>query len=214
MSDIRHRIVFPNQCHILTQADLDAFKGMYVWDDELKSRISTLFWLDLYGLLFAFGISPHEILDTVSELEQGKGRNATKSATPFKNLPLKGLWHKHYFSAHFLPKNISLGLGKNGAMRIIKEVMDPRKSPVVTEGMVRELARRVTHEPIEQRSASKQLTGEWIVYLPYGGQNYYLCCSTHDAGDEAIFDRIMQHCVTDFPDLPKWLAAVQATTQP
>jgi hypothetical protein len=213
MSDRCYRIVFPDQCHVLTQTELDAFRDLYVGDNELKSRISELFWLDVYCLLHAFGVSPFEMLDTIYELEQGNGRNGTKPATSFKNMPLKGLWHKHYFSAHFLARNILLGLGKNGAMRIIKEVMDPNKSPVVTQEMIKEVSYRIVHEPFEHRGASKQLTGEWLIYLPYNSKNHYLCCSTHYAGDQAIYDRIIQHCVPDFPDLADWIAAAQAAPQ-
>jgi hypothetical protein len=187
---------------------------MYVGDVELKSRMSTLFWVNIFALDFGCGVPPHAILDAVRELEDGKQRIATKPATPFKNMPLRGLWHKHYFCAHFLATNISLGLGKNGMMRIIKEVMDPRNSPVITEEMEWELLRRVTDEPFEQRSANKQLTGEWIIYLPHNGKNYYLCCGTHDDGDQAIYESIMQLCVIDFPDLPHWLAEVQPLHKP
>ena len=75
--------------------------------------------------------------------------------------------------------------------------------------MINELVRRVTNEPLEMRDAAKKLTGEWIVFLKHGGKNYYLCVNTHNAGDQVIYDRIMTHCVRDFPDLPAWLKAQQ-----
>ncbi|MGB7835558.1 MAG: hypothetical protein WBL84_25470, partial [Xanthobacteraceae bacterium] len=58
---------------------------------------------------------------------------------------------------------------------------------------------------LEVRNASKKLTGEWIVFLKRAGKNYYLCCNTHVAGDQVIYDRIAEHCVRDFPELPVWL---------
>jgi hypothetical protein len=58
--------------------------------------------------------------------------------------------------------------------------------PVITQKMITELAHRVTYEPFETGEAAKKLTGEWIIYLRHEAKNYYLCCSTHDAGAEFI----------------------------
>jgi hypothetical protein len=88
--------------------------------------------------------------------------------------------------------------------------MDPAKSTVITQEMIDELTHRVIHEPVETRDAQKKLTGEWIVYLRHEGKNYYLCCNTHEAGDQFIYDR-MENCVRDFPDLPAWLKAEQVS---
>jgi len=59
------------------------------------------------------------------------------------------------------------------------------------------------------RVETGKLTGEWIVYLNRESKNYYLCCTTHDAGDQAIYDRIMKHCPRDFPELTSWLKEAQ-----
>jgi hypothetical protein len=83
------------------------------------------------------------------------------------------------------------------------------KSPVITQEMITELAWRIAEEPFKEREAAKKLTGEWIIYLPHDGKKYYLCCSTHEAEDQSIYDRIMEHCVRDFPALPAWLKAEQ-----
>jgi hypothetical protein len=110
--------------------------------------------------------------------------------------------------------NIVLALGKTGLEKLVEEVMDPAKSNVITREMVNALAHRVANEPVEARSADKKLTGEWIVYLRHEGKNYYLCCNTHTmcvAGDHFIYDRIVQHCVRDFPDLLAWLKAAQTS---
>jgi hypothetical protein len=173
--------------------------------------MSELIWLDIYILDAAFGVSPRDVLIAIAEVEQGKQPSGVKPATQFKNMPLKGLWHKHYFSTHFLANNIVLALGKTGLEKLVNEVMDSAKSTVITQEMVNELAHRVAHEPVEARNADKKLTGEWIVYLRHEGKNYYLCCNTHGAGDQFIYERIMQHCVRDFPNLPAWLKAEQTS---
>jgi hypothetical protein len=193
----------------VTSRDLAKFREMYLGTSELTDRMSELIWLDIYILDAAFGAGTHEILRAIKDLEHGEPLSGVKPATQFENMPLKGLWHKHFFSAHFLVENIILGLGKTELERLVSEAMDAAKS---TAEMINELAHRVTHEPLETRNASKKLTGEWIVYLRHAGKNYYLCCNTHthDArGDQFIYDRIMEHCVRDFPLLPAWLKAQQ-----
>ena len=189
----------------VTSRDLAVFRTCFVGTTELANRMSELIWLDIYLLDATFGASPHELLSAIKDLEQGESPVGVKRATQFKKLPLKGLWHKHFFSAHFLAQNITLGLGKTGLEKLVNEVTDPDRSPAIThEMMISELAHRVTHEPIETRHADKKLTGEWIIYLRHAGKNYYLCCSTHNAGDQFIHDQIMEHCVRDFPNLPTW----------
>jgi hypothetical protein len=184
---------------------------MYVATPELAGRMSELIWFDIYVLNAAFGVSPHDILGAIGDLERGEPPTGVKPATQFKKMPLKGLWHKHYFAAQFLVQNIILGLGQNGIQKLVTEVMDPAKSAVVTPEIIKELAQRATREPVEKRDALKKLTGEWIVFLQREGKNYYLCCNSHKAGDQFIYDRIMEHCVRDFPDLPDWLKAEQSS---
>lgn len=194
----------------LTDRQLSAFREAYIGNSELAKRMSELIWFDMYVLDAEFGVSPHDILSAIRELEAGETqKRGIKPATQFKKLPLKGLWHKHFFSAHFLVANIIRGLGRNGLEKLVNEVMDPKKSPVITQEMINELAHRVTREPVEMRDAAKKLTGEWIVFLKHGGRNYYLCINTHNAGDQFVYGRIMAHCVRDFPDLPAWLKAQQ-----
>jgi hypothetical protein len=196
----------------LTDRDLAVFRDMHIGSSELSARISELMWLDIYILDAEFCINTADILYAIREVEAGEGVSGVKAATPFKNMPLKGLWHKHYFSAHFLVNNIVLALGKNGLEKLVSEVMNPATSPVITQEMANELAHRIANDPVTERSASQQLTGEWIIYLPHEDKNYYLCCNTHAAGDQFIYDRIMQHCVRDFPALPEWLKAAQASS--
>lgn len=160
----------------LTDRQLSAFREAYIGNSELGKRMSELIWFDMYVLDAQFGVSPHDILGAIRGLEAGETqKRGIKLATQFKNLPLKGLWHKHFFSAHFVVGNIIRGLGKTGLEKLVNEVMDAKKSPVITPEMINELARRTANEPLEMRDAAKKLTGEWIVFLKHGGKNYYLC---------------------------------------
>jgi hypothetical protein len=72
--------------------------------------MSELIWLDMYTLDAGFGVSPHDILSAIKDLENGEPETGIK--------PLKGLWHKHYFSAHFVAKNILLGFGTAGLRKL------------------------------------------------------------------------------------------------
>jgi hypothetical protein len=189
----------------VTRQDLAMFRELYLGTSELTSRMSELIWLDMYTMDAAFGVSPHDIVRVIQELEGNAPGSGIKPATRFRRMPLKGLWHKHFFSAHFVPNNILLGFGTNGLRKLVNEA----KSPVITQEMITELAWRIAEEPFKEREAAKKLTGEWIIYLPHDGKKYYLCCSTHEAEDQSIYDRIMEHCVRDFPALPAWLKAEQ-----
>jgi hypothetical protein len=80
-----------------TSDELAAFRGEYLSSTELAERMSELFWFDVYVLNAWFDIDPHDILDVINELESGEKSTGVKPATPFNNLPLRGLWHKHYF---------------------------------------------------------------------------------------------------------------------
>jgi hypothetical protein len=194
----------------VTSEKLAQWRDFYLSDPELVSRISELMWFDMYVLEAEFGVSPHDIIKSVLDLEAGEKSQGVKPATPFGKLPLKGLWHKHFFSAHFLVNNIILGHGKNGLAKLIDEVFDAANSPIVTHEMIAELARRATRDPVEQRDTAGKLTGEWIIFTKQGGKNYYISANTHAAGDQFIYDRITQYCVRDFPQLTDWLKALQS----
>jgi hypothetical protein len=187
-----------------TTEQLASFKAAYVGDSDLASRMSQLLMFDMYVLDREFGVSPHAILDAIKNVEQGEPHNGVKPATMFRNPPLNGLWHKHYFSAEFLLQNIALSLGKNGLEKLISDVFVASK-PTVTKEMIEELAHRFATEPAEQREQAGKLTGEWVIFAKHEGKKYYLAVNTHGAGDQFIFDRIMEHCVKEFPDLPAWI---------
>jgi hypothetical protein len=192
MSERTYSVKLKNKGIKITSRELLAFRDMYVATPELAARMSELIWLDIYILDAASGVSSHCILSAIRDLEQGEPPFGVKPATQFKNMPLKGLWHKHFLSAQFLPQNILLGLGKTGLEKLVKEVMDPAKSTVFTRGICDELAHRVAHEPVAARNA---------------------CCNAHYAGDQFIYDRIMENCVRDFPNLPTWLKAEQTSLE-
>jgi hypothetical protein len=186
---------------------LAEFRKLYVGDTEISDRISELILFDMYIMDQKFGVNPRSILKSIKDLEAEEYSQGIKPAAPFNKLPLKGLWHKHFFSAHFLASNILLGLGKTGLEKLVTNVIDPSKS---TPEMINEMADRVTHEPLESRRSLGKLTGEWIIFIKQEGKNYYLSINTHDAGDTFIYDRILEHCVRDFPQLLDWIESLRS----
>ncbi|MGB4188683.1 MAG: hypothetical protein WBJ58_01815 [Syntrophales bacterium] len=174
---------------------------------RLLSRISELFWLDLYIYELEFGVNPHDVLREIKYLECGNSNTQTKPAAPFLHKPLKGLWHKHFFTARCVPRNISDAFKNGGLMNLIREVFAPHKSPTVKEEMIAEFSYRLVDEPLEDRAQKNRLTWEWIVYAKHNQENYYLCISTHSAGDQMILDRIMKYCSAEFPFLSALFAS-------
>lgn len=171
-----------------------------------RDRVSELLILDLFIYVIEFGVDPRDVIEEIANLEKGDGNTETKLAKEFRNEPLKGLWHKHFFAAQFLVENILIALRGGKLEKLVEDVMDPSKSAVITPEMISELAHRVTHEPVTNRATTKKLTGEWIVYAKEGGKNYYLCLNTHDAGDQMIAERIKQHCIREYPFLSQYFS--------
>lgn len=184
--------------------ELKAFQEDLPFSGMVLGRVAEFFWFDLFSLTRLGQVDPFQVMESIRTLETGRS-DGVKPASLFQRLPLKGLWHQHYFSANFVARNMRLGLGQGGLARVIREVMDPSGSPVITQEMISELAHRVTVESIEQRASQNRLTGEWIIFVKAKGQNYYLCLADHQTPDQGIFDRIMTHGVRDFPELSAWM---------
>lgn len=162
----------------VTDEQLSVFSLMYSISQKIKSRISELLWLDLYIYDQEFGISPDDVLRDIKNLESSEADPRTKHASQFSHMPLKGFWHKHFFSAHFVPHNISNALNGRVLQKIVNEELDPSKSPTLTKGMMDEVSPRIVHEPIERRANDNKLTGEWII-LPSTIKTTTILAVTH-----------------------------------
>ena len=198
---------FDGQSKTFTQAELSEFAHTVGLDRVVKDRYSWLFVMRLFLYMQVHGINPFQIIAEIKVLEEDALSTGTKTATQFSHFPLKGLWHKHYFCARFIAKNIVNELSGGRLSALVEEVLDPARSPIITDEMIKELSHRVVHETLEGRQAQGKLTGEWIIFAKHGGKNYYLSLSTHNAGDQAIFDEIKSICYPQFPFLKSaaWL---------
>lgn len=190
-----------DQTQIVTSEELREYAEAFRLNLYAEGRYSWLFALNMLSYERHYGINPFQIVDEVRALEDSAKVTKTKQASQFTHAPLKGLWHKHFFCARFLAHNITNHLSGGKLDKLVSEVLDPNKSPVVTESMIRELSHRVTVEAFEQRAAKGNLTGEWIVFAKYEEKNYYLCLATHRAGDHSIYNNIKAACWPQFPFL-------------
>lgn len=196
-----YTIFLKNKQLKITSEMLSYFADHCGIDDNYRSRVSELLLLDLFVYITEFSVSSQDVIEELKNLENGDGNTETKLATQFNRPPLAGLWHKHFFTHHFLVQNIQNALKGGKLEALINDVMDPSKSSIITKEMISELSHRVTHEPVEERANNKRLTGEWIIFAKEGGKNYYLCLNTHNVGDQQIADRIHDNCVREFPFL-------------
>ncbi|MFA1677033.1 hypothetical protein ACDY97_31050 [Rhizobium mongolense] len=169
----------------ITTEGLDAFKTRFVRDEELLSRMSESWWFHVFVHMIEFGIDPAEIMDAVYNVEASEPHSDVKPATDFKDMSFKALWHKHYFSARYLPK-IFPALGGNRLKNMVDEILDPVKYPVITPQAIDELAQAIATLPVEKRDADGKMTGEWVIFAKHGGRNYYV--GRQD--DQVIFDTI------------------------
>ncbi len=191
----------------ITNEELSVFADELGISNTYRDRISELFLLDLFVYVTEMDVSPHDVIEELENLENGDGNTETKPATEFRRPPLAGLWHKHFFTHHFLIPNIQNALKGGKLNDLVNEVMDPSKSPIITREMTSELAHRVTHEPVEERATNQKLTGEWIIFAKDSGKNYYLCLNTHNAGDQQIVDRIRDNCIREYQFLSALIGA-------
>jgi hypothetical protein len=168
-----------------------------------SNRIGRCFWFDLLVLTKRYKIELYSVLQPLLDLECGEPPNGIKPATPFTRLPLKGLWHKHWFSQRFLPANMLAVTQRKGAIDWIWDIA--KEGDIMTEQLIGQIAHRMTVGAFESRHGAKQITGEWIIYLPRAGLNHHICLGTHDTGDRRLDAKIRQLCVLDFPDIAQWI---------
>lgn len=192
----------------ITAKELHDYALMYGLDRAASGRYSSLFVLNLMMLEQINGIDPFQIIEELRFLEGERPCLQTKPASQFKGDHLKGLWHKHFMPAlpSVMAHNIRNHLGKNGTRKIVEEVFDPAKSPVVTREMIEELSHRIVIETMEERGDNGKLTGEWIVFAKEDTGNYYLGIWSHAAGDESIASSIKAACIPEFPFVAKYFS--------
>lgn len=188
--------------------ELVDYAKIYGLDTLIAGRYSWLFVFNLMMLEKKSGVDPFSIIDEIKNIEGVGPARQTKLASEFRGPHLKGLWHKHFFAANpsLLAHNIINQLAGGKLKKLVEEVLDPNKSPVATKEIIGELSHRIVVESLENRAANNKLTGEWIVFAKHQGQNYYLCLTTHESGDENIAQSIKIVCLPQFAFLNSYVS--------
>lgn len=200
-SQYNFRIYIGNDVQTVAEKDLGEYATLIGLDRVATDRYSWLFAMQLLLHPQMGGVDSSMVIAELKALEGGIQTVGTKPATEFTKKPLKGLWHKHFFSAHFLPQNLRNHLAGDKLKALVEKVLDPKKNPVVTDKIINKLSHELVAGTFEKRRATDKLTGEWIIFAKYNSQNYYLCLSTHNTGDQVIYNQIKSACFLQFPFL-------------
>lgn len=184
------------------EADLARFALGMGLDKIAPGRYSKLFVFKLLLYTQFQGVEADFIIEELKALEGLPNRAVnTKPATQFTRLPLKGLWHQHFFDARFVAQNLLTHMQSKEFKHELQRIFDPTKSKTITEKMIEELAHAASEGGLEERENQGKLTGEWIVFAKHRGQNYYLTLDIHTAGDQKIHDEISSMAYVEFPFL-------------
>lgn len=197
----------------LSEADLLAFRERCIDCTPrilpFVDRIASLLWLEIWALERRYGVAPYEVLQSIIEVENGEPGAGLKRATAFHGTPLRGLWHKHWFSPRFMGGNLLAAMRRKGASNWIFEVA--KEGDILDEATIDRIAHRFTITAFEERWAAKEMTGEWIVYIKRPDGNRYLSVATHTMDDQFIYDTIVNVCRREFPDIVEWIAEAAAS---
>ncbi|ENX3946295.1 hypothetical protein ACFO1C_001621 [Photobacterium damselae] len=188
----------------ITEKEILKFENISGISWKVKGKYSQLFLADLIVFNRLFGVGSDEIFMILNDYEKGINHAGIKSPSAFKHHPLKGLLHIHFTSSAYISQNIKLGLGKKGLRQIINETLN--EEHLSFEQQSAEIAKRMVDETLIKRRTDKKMTGEWVVYTKYQGENYYLCLARHEDNDQFIRNRIEDYCLKEFPFLESILS--------
>lgn len=177
-------------------------------------RYSTLLLVQLYAATTARLLNPWRVTDEIRALE-GHGTSQTKPAEMLRGPLLRGLWHKHHTidGLFSMAKNLENALRTYGVPLFeqrAQEAAAASEERFMTPEDINALVHDVTTGNFERRAAAHKMTGEWLVFVPHEGQNYYLSLGRHD-NDENLRQDIETVCFSEFPFIVEILTTAQIT---
>lgn len=185
----------------LKKLKLEAVRGRSYWD-----RISVALALSLLDTSDPY-FDYFSVLDELDYLERIRPTSRTKAEEPFRKKPLHPLWHKHFFLAKHVPRNVGVRWnlhdgGNKDLTKMLGEVAENYgESPEVWPNY---LTHRLVVQGFEER-AQRGLTGDWIIFAKHDGKNFYLDLAIHEEGEEcradALLQRIRNGSYAEFPFL-------------
>jgi hypothetical protein len=168
------------------------------------TRISTVLLSQAYSFEVNRIFDTFDLTQPMKVLEGVSSSDATPPADQFRHAPLTGLYKKHFSSARFLPTNLLNFLrSKEGNRHFNKawgEAARASGSQYIDEIFLKHLSHHMVVDPVEIRSISNGMTGEWVVFHKYQGANYYLTFAFHTETNDDIYKRIVTAC--EFDNLP------------
>lgn len=141
-----------------------------------------------------------EILDIIELVESDK-----RSGELFKKHPLKGLYKIHHGSHSGYGYSLMLNIKNYWFNK--KDELIPKREKELDQIIEKTGLSRISvplNEMHTKAVASKDLTGEWIIYAQHNKINYFLCLALHNEGDENIFKNKIEVCLKEFPKLKQF----------
>lgn len=191
-------VVINGEARRISGAERTKFVHEFGIDEIIKDRYAEVLIVDLMINQQINGIDPSHVIREIKLLDSLSEYGYTKEATQFNRAPLHPLWHKHYFSDHFIIQNIQNEIRGKRFNEIWDRSMGPKGS-IIEKKHIDALAHNLVTGSFEKRSEDKRLTGEWIVFSKHATGNIYLCMATHTTGDANIYEKVAFSCKTQFP---------------
>lgn len=189
----------------LTREELLTWAGESVAFYQLDlRRMSTILLAQAYSFEANHIFNTFELVQPIRALEGIGSSDATAPEDKFLHAPLTGLYKKHFTSARFLPTNLLNFIRSKKGNRFFNNVWDKAAqisgSQCIDEVFTKHLSYHMVVDPVEIKSASHDMTGEWVVFHKHEGLNYYLTFALHTEPNDEIYKRILIAC--EFDNLP------------
>lgn len=168
------------------------------------SRLSTVLLAQAYSFEINRTFDTFDLAQPIKVLEGLGSAGATAPEEQFRHAPLAGLYKKHFTSPRFLPTNLLNFLRSKEGGRHFNEAWNKAAqasgSQYIDDTFTKHLSHHMVVDPIEIKSSSNRMTGEWVVFHKHEGKNYYLTFGFHNETNDEIHKRIVLAC--EFDRLP------------
>lgn len=183
-------------------------KDRHIMDADISARCSDILLSQLVnmpcygGMNYPFQFVVHEIL----AMEGKNEKTHTKGDGAFRRSELQGFWKKHFCVPQYhLGTNAALALKlanpKSNKFSDLVQLSERECIPLADDQeqcaavLSKKIAERFMQEVWKRRESGED-TGDYLVYLPFEGKNYYLCIARHS--QDAFVRDCIEKCVPQF----------------
>jgi hypothetical protein len=168
------------------------------------ARISSVLLAQAYALQIRRILSVFDLTQPIKVLEGVIAADTTPSEDRFRHPPLTGLYKKHFTSPRFMTKNLlnyaTSKEGRKNFSKVFDEASRIDGTGSVDDIFLKYLAHHTVVTPLHQKTASRTMTGEWVVFHKHEELNFYLTFAAHDEANAEIHKRVTLAC--EFDNLP------------